>query len=520
MSKLNLSLKQNFIELIAQHTGIKIRPSDQSTLDEKIFSRIKALKLNSPQDYYNLLSASTKKSLQEWENLAILLTNLESYFFRDKGQFTLLRNQLIPEIITRKQQQKTIKICSAGCSTGQEPYSIGILLHQLIPDIEQWNIAIFGLDINNDALNKARKGVYNSWSFRSVDPEIKTKYFTMVKEEYHLADYIKKMVRFKHCNLVNDSLNQIDVELNSLDLIICRNVFIYFKIQAVNEVVRKFYDLLNPCGFFLSGHAEVAGDAINKFQIKTFPESLVYQRPENDLTFIPSVKPQFLLNTNVPIKSNDNYLLEPPKVAVNNLIPEVKPIALNPPLIPTYTPINPVINSPVLPQKPEPLPQKISEKQVLEEADKLFKQKSYQLALEKVQELLKVQPNNLQANQLIAQIYANQGQYEQASNYCMQALKINSFAVIPHYILSHIADENGDIQEAKRLLKKIIYLDPNFIPAYFELSYIYQQESDLDRLEKTKEVALNLLKKLPQDSTISELGNQSVKQLIYQLENL
>ncbi|HEY9666627.1 MAG TPA: CheR family methyltransferase, partial [Coleofasciculaceae cyanobacterium] len=166
---LNEELRRTFIRLIARYTGLEIRERDKAALSEKIILRMKTLKLKSPEDYYQLLNSSNPESYQEWQNFVTTLTNIESYFFRDQEQFLLLRNYIIPELIQRKQTSKTIRICSAGCSSGEEPYSLAILLKELLPDLEQWNVMILGVDINQDVLKKAKQGIYRPWSFRRVD---------------------------------------------------------------------------------------------------------------------------------------------------------------------------------------------------------------------------------------------------------------------------------------------------------------------------------------------------------------
>ena len=275
---LSEDLIQAFIRLIAKHTGIEIRERDKTALIEKIFSRMQALKLDLPETYYQILNSSSRENQQEWNNFLILLTNTESYFFRDQDQFTLLRNHIFPELIQRKQTNKTIRICSAGCSSGEEPYSLAILLKEILPDIEEWNLTIWGMDINQEALAKAKTGIYRPWSFRRVDVEIVQRYFQVANNEYQLKNSIKQMVNFQNLNLVKDLFPSSKFELQTLDLILCRNVFIYFDESAIATVLNKFYDALEPLGYLITGHAELYGQDVSQFQTKVFPESVVYQR--------------------------------------------------------------------------------------------------------------------------------------------------------------------------------------------------------------------------------------------------
>jgi chemotaxis protein methyltransferase CheR len=275
---LNAELTQAFIWLIAKHTGLEIKERDHASLSEKIALRMSALNLDTPDHYYEFLQSSITDAAQEWFDLSILLTNTDSYFFRDKEQFSLLKHHLLPELIQRKQSDKTLRVCSAGCSSGEEPYSLAMLLKELIPDLDQWNLMILGIDINQTALQKAKLGEYSAWSFRGVSPETKQRYFQIKNNKYYLSSQIKEMVTFQALNLVNEPFPHPKLELKAMDLILCRNVFIYFNLDAIAAVLNKFYHTLQPLGYLLTGHAEVVNQNLSQFQTRIFPQSIVYQR--------------------------------------------------------------------------------------------------------------------------------------------------------------------------------------------------------------------------------------------------
>jgi chemotaxis protein methyltransferase CheR len=284
---LSKGLIEAFIRLIAKHTGLEIRERDKATLSEKIVLRMKDIKLDVPEIYYQLLNSSTSESYQEWKKLVNLLTNSESYFFRDKDQFNLLRYHILPELIQRKQDSKSIRICSAGCSSGEEPYSLAILLTELLPNSKEWNLRIVGIDINQEALHKAELGVYRPWSFRRVEEEIMQQYFQIINHQYHIKSSIKQMVKFKNINLFKEVFPLSSSDIQDLDLILCRNVFIYFEPSAIAKVLEKFYNALQPLGYLLTGHAELSGQNLSQFQIKVFPESVVYQKIIDNLIDTP-----------------------------------------------------------------------------------------------------------------------------------------------------------------------------------------------------------------------------------------
>jgi chemotaxis protein methyltransferase CheR len=308
---MNKALMERFVKLIAQNTGLLIRRQDWNALHKKLLLRSNALKLHSLEEYYQLLERDSYGNLDfvsswtklndrnhhptlgiveniEWKNLIKLLTTGESYFFRDSGQFFLLKNIILPQLIAeqrqlweKKQQDKpTLRIWSAGCSTGEEPYSLAILLTELIPDWKNWHLYILGTDINIDAIQKAQAGLYGNWSFRTVDEQKKTSYFHLEKSGWKIEEEIKNLVTFETGNLVQDKFPDYSRNILNMDLIICRNVFVYFDPQAITQVLQKFYQTLKPGGYLVTAHAELYGQDMGLFSSKVFPQSVIYQKPK------------------------------------------------------------------------------------------------------------------------------------------------------------------------------------------------------------------------------------------------
>ena len=297
-------IAQAFNQLIAERIGLTFRKNDQVSFQEFIFNRLKALDFETPEEYYLLLNTKTDESHQEWETLISKITNTESFFFRDKGQFKLLEKYILPKLIECKSQQpqnpKTLRICSAGCSTGEEAYSIAILLKELISDLQDWNLKILGIDVNASAIEKARTGLYRPWSFRGMAPELQTRFFKEVKNQYQLSDEIMDIVDFQTGNLVDSSFLDPFLDITNMDLILCRNVFIYFSQTAIEKTLNKFYDALCPLGYLLVGHTELYNQKSNRFHIKMFEESIAYQRPIDNETM---PKSEFLsIQTSPPPK--------------------------------------------------------------------------------------------------------------------------------------------------------------------------------------------------------------------------
>ncbi|MDY7006039.1 MAG: CheR family methyltransferase [Cyanobacteriota bacterium] len=506
---MNGTLLQKFIQLIAGYVGLQIREQDYDGLCNKIFVRIRSLKLSGPEQYYQLLKSQNQTSKNEWENLIILLTVTESYFFRDRGQFELLKNVILPEVIKSKEasNEKILKIWSAGCSTGEEPYSLAIIVQELIPNWKDWNILILGTDINEVALGKAREGIYSDWSFRLLEQQIQHKYFYKFQGKWKLEERVKKSVKFNKINLVRD-----DFPVH-IDLILCRNVFVYFEPKSILWVIRKFYNSLNKGGYLMTGHAELDSQLIDKFQVRIFPESLVYQRVHD--------------------RQSNNHLADDSFSRIGgNLVPINK--SLKSSLINSKSNIYISNNSGICYDADEEIlfdldskknvreeinnNYSIESERSLLEAEALFECKAYVDAIKKAEQFINLHPKNFRAYKLLAQLYANLGKYESATFYCNKAIEVNYLSVYPYYLLVNIAEEEGDIKKAKMLLKQIIYLSPQEIPAYLELSSIYEAQQDITRAKKMKNTALELLRKLPNDATVEYKGGIKVCELIKYLE--
>jgi chemotaxis protein methyltransferase CheR len=493
----NRELTNSFQHAIAEYTGIFIREQDKDSLAKKILCRMQDLKLASPEEYYKLLMAKDLKSRQEWEIFFSLLTNNESYFFRDEQQIKLLRDRIFPELIDRNQNTKTLRICSSGCSTGEEPYSLAILMKELIPDLWQWNVTILGIDIDRHALTEAKKGIYGSWSFRGVSQSIQQQYFQMINDRYHLSPEIKNMVQFQSVNLVRDVFPQTHTELREMDLIICRNVFIYFDKEAIANVLEKLDRTLKPLGYLLTGHTELGEQNLNRFEAKVFPESIIYQRPKDDVN-----KNNLLLEQNKITSS-----LQTEKLLKNN----IQAFSID------------VKNSSILPiarQENLKIEEKLkrgNEQHLLQQAEELLANKKYELALQKTAQILAITKTFCPAYCLMAKIHAKLNAYPEATKYCQQAIERDSFAVTPHYLLAEIAKKQRNLAEAKKIFKKIIYLEPTSVGAYIDLSDLYQQEGDLEKSIKMQREAIDLLKRLPPHTKIPEKDNITAAALILSL---
>ena len=266
-------------ERLASFCGMLMSQEEHQKLCRIIRKRMTTLLLNDPIQYYQLLDSPSEEGITEWEQLLSLFMNGETFFFRDNGQFTLLKEYILPTLIHDQKAARTLRLLSVGCSTGEEAYSLAILIDQLLPDRENWEIDIFGLDINFRSIHLARQGIYGHWAFRKVDSEIQQQYFREEGSQWVLNETIRKMVTFHRGNIVADAFSLAALGIHDLDLILCRNVFLYFHHEAIENVVKKLAEALSSEGYFLTGHGELPVQAVDNLQARIFPDSVIYQRP-------------------------------------------------------------------------------------------------------------------------------------------------------------------------------------------------------------------------------------------------
>jgi chemotaxis protein methyltransferase CheR len=214
-----------------------------------------------------------------WTELIRSLTIGETYFFRNKPHVDLLRDQVLPGLIERRHREEHpwLRLWSAGCATGEEAYSLAIMVRELIPDPERWAIFIVGTDLNSESLRKARIGDYGLWSFRDTDPALMSRYTTPHGDRMVVADEIRAMVTFSMLNLVDG--DAYGPGTSSMDMILCRNVTMYFGQQAATAVAQRLLSALTPGGWLLVGPSEADTQVFAGFEVLNTHETTAYRRP-------------------------------------------------------------------------------------------------------------------------------------------------------------------------------------------------------------------------------------------------
>jgi len=262
-------------DLVREKGGIYFQSSKRQYFTRRLRRRMEALGCQELRDYYTILVADTLN--QELSKLLNVLTTTETYFFRNTQQLQSFEKEIIPTLLQRKREAgiSHLHIWSAGCSSGEEPYTLAMLLLEAIPDIQHWRISIVATDINTNVIEKAKEGVYPIRSLRDTPRRYTKKYFTQEGELYRINDQVKKMVSFRTGNLIVPDDTAL---IQNVDCIFCRNVLIYFDVETCRNVVNMFYERMARNGYLFLGHSESLYRITTIFQLLKLQHSLVYYK--------------------------------------------------------------------------------------------------------------------------------------------------------------------------------------------------------------------------------------------------
>jgi len=256
-------------------TGMAFYADRDETLAAAVARRMSALSLTDAGSYLDRLEGAA--SGEERDALTEELTIGETYFLRHTGQWTAFTDRIIPDILVRNADRKRLVIWSAGCSTGAEPYTASILLRDRFGDrLDGWDVSILGTDINRRFLSAARQARFGAWSFRAMPDDQRQRWFTRIGDHWELKARYREGVEFQHHNLVRDRIPPGGIRP---DLIMCRNVFIYFDGATNATVVDAFHKTLGDGGWLLVGHAEPDLRTFRAFEPILLPDAVLYRKP-------------------------------------------------------------------------------------------------------------------------------------------------------------------------------------------------------------------------------------------------
>jgi chemotaxis protein methyltransferase CheR len=407
--------------------------------------------------------------------LARHLTVEETYFFREPAAFTALREQLLPALLQARQgTTRRLQLWSAGCATGEEPYSLAILLHTLMPALQHWQVTLLATDINTRSLERAAAGVYGAWSFRSAPPWLRDRYFTRRGDgRYAILPEIKNLVTFTPLNLVADFYPAPWHPPHTMDVIFCRNVLMYFTPAQAERVVHRLYQLLAPGGWLVVSPCETSHTLFARFRTVNFPGSILYQKaPESSPT---------------PASGTDGGRYSVGASALPPPLPLGEGWGEGPPALdqlPSPYPSGATVSAQgaALPggrgSQSQRVYQPTSE---VPEVLTLYAQGCYAEAAEQLAERCRRQHATAADMALLARVYANWGQLAAARAWIEKAIAADKITASFHYLHATILQEQGELEAAMAALNRVLYLDRNLVLAHVALGNLaLRQQRDTE----------------------------------------
>ncbi len=261
-----------FADLVTKNSGIEIKPEKTYLLESRLKELARARGLRDVEDLYQ--EASRKLTPQLRDEIIDAMTTNETYFFRDQHPFEALRKVVIPELKKLRQKEKTLKIWSAASSTGQEAYSIAMLIHEYFPELLSWRISILGTDISQEALKKAQQGAYSQIEVnRGLPVTFLVKYFKQNGARWVVNEKVRRLVTFRKMNL----LDPFPPGFGPFDLVLCRYVLIYFSSDVKKKVLEKIAKVMKPKGYLFLGATENPLGLPKGFVRKVIGRTVCYQ---------------------------------------------------------------------------------------------------------------------------------------------------------------------------------------------------------------------------------------------------
>jgi chemotaxis protein methyltransferase CheR len=462
---------ERFRAAITQRLGLQFDDAKLGFLGEVLQRRIEKRKCSS--DAY-LQTMEDEPSTEELGALAVELTVTETYFFRNNEQFHALADVALPERMNVQKRSKVLRLLSAGCASGEEAYSIAIMVRETIAD-PSWNIVIRAVDLNPAALEKAARARYSAWALRETPADIQRRWFRPEGREMILAETAKAAVTFEAKNLAVD-----DPELwppATYDAIFCRNVTMYFAPEQMRAAIARIAQSLAPGGFLFLGHAETLRGVSDEFYLRHTHETFYYARKERGEGAVPqpAQHAQRHIQALAPVAAFDETWVDTIRAASERVAA----------LIPTQTPTSP------------PNLRELSPPPAWDAARALdlLCEDRFVEALAYVRGLPSDSDKDPEILLLEATLLAHSGQLVAAEEACLRLLQIDELNAGAHYVLALCRENKGDRDRAVERFRVAVYLDPAFAMPRLHLGLLARRVGDRESARRELGQALVLLKR-------------------------
>jgi chemotaxis protein methyltransferase CheR len=463
-------------ELIAKNTGLHFPKERWGILSKNLSQVGREIGLDNMKEFIQLLLKDGLNNDQS-DILVSHLTCSETYFWREPQVFAALMDFVLPGLVkSKKNKEPRIRIWSAGCSTGEEPYSIAIALKKTIPDIEKWNISILATDINPKAIRKAASGIYGSWSFRNSPPWLKSGYFQKTGDGlYEVSQEVRKLVSFKSMNLVDSSSLFTD---RNIDIIFCRNVLMYLNPEWIARITSSFFDALSEDGWFVVSSCELSSQVFTQFTPVNFKGAVLYRKSKGE---------------------SNQYMNGQPEGQQN---PSYKAFFDHINKTGWATKIDLKISSPIdqLPsfQINLPIPKPLSASEILTEAPIVHAPTSKEALNIRISEI---------------KLLADQGLLGKALLLCNEMILENKLAYEIYFLRASVLQELDKGSEAIASLKQTIYIKPDYIMGHFLLGNLFLRQGNRRNAKKHFNNVIELLDRCEADHNVPESEGLSLEYL-------
>ena len=448
-----------------------------------------------------LISFPLQKSHRE--KLADHFTVGETYFFREKASFDVLEEHILPPLIRARglNNEKRLRIWCAGCCTGEEAYSIAILLTRIIADWKDWDITILATDINVTSLKKAITGKYTEWSFRNAPPWLKECYFEKTEDGcYLIFPSIRHMVAFEQLNLAEDVYPSPFNNAYAMDMIFCRNVLMYFSPEYAKKAVNGFYQTLTDNGLLIVSLTETIKLSGSSFIPIHFHGTTFYQKSAKGRIADGGAKGKKVSGEKTIVRSTDE----------NNFSSLPLPAAA----AAVSAGFRDAVYRNTTKNIKEERAGKKGQRTPYENALLLFEQGRYAEVENVISGWTEHELSNPKALTLLARICANQGKLDDAEMWCEKAIIADKCCAVNYYLLATIVMEKDLIEEAVSLLKRALYLDPHFALANFVLASLLMRIGNRKTAKKYLDNAFNLIAARNADEVVPESEGMTAGRLL------
>jgi len=477
-------------ESIASYTGLDFSKDREQALQRSLRNAAANLGFEDALSYcaWILEAPSGEDRIR---NLVEYVTIGETHFFRDKKFFHALEDKILPELIRAgRSSQRTLRIWSAGCATGEEPYSIAILIQKLIPDLSSWQIDLVGTDVNREFLRKAAEGIYNQWSFRGVSQPIQRAYFHKNGDGYSILPAIKQMVRFFEFNLNQDIHPFLNENMGNWDMILCRNVLMYFAPEGQQKVLDNLAGRLAEHGLIIVSPAELSIVNTQSLVSETIQGVVVHKKVTPHRAS--GLGTRDLINI-WAVQALPEPVTQPADLDLTN---------------------EPPARFPVITPEPEEV-EKPTET-LYQRALGLFRQGAYEDVIEILSscpEINDAPEKSAPIMALVAHTYANQRKLEQALHWTQQIIASDKLNAEAHYLEGIILQEKDDLKGALLSIKRALFLDPDFVVAHFALGNLAMRRGRPKDSQRHFITALDILAMFPETHVLPGPDDMTAGQL-------